>query len=736
MKKIIHKILKHKKITIIVAVIVLLVVLLTSTTVIINKTRENKEKQEIQEFEWEIYDVSGKTVYIEAIFRNEDGIKKVTYPEDETTKETFEVYPNGKGQIAIDLKLQDRVSYDFKLETETGETKILTLDCSVPRVKGNYKLVNGMYVNEPDVTEGFVKEKTRYLYLNEEQNLVPGNWITDEQPSNWYDYKNQKWGNVVVEDSGICTYYAWIPRYMYKVDTTNSVTGNERMDVKFINTYNEYIDGATGSVTTYEELVADGYQLPEAFTWKYKQTDMNLILPGYWITKYQLSDSGAYAINYNLTASKYTFDVKNFTNNVSTTATKYTYAINGKIVNESETLDDYSFTNAFPNGNNTINVTALNTNGEIVGSMTKQLELVEVNKPDLTGFDPNTTFYVYWDSNDNEHNETPISNEAPQDWYNYSYASWANIVTRNDGLETYYVWIPRYAYSLDQTSQRSNIKFIQGTGTNVDAGYAIPEAFTWDGKQIEGYWVTKYQLAIEASTPKVDAEIGTSVDTLTINEITGTIVSKAHTDEINVNYEYYINGRKLITVDDGDYMPYTFGGVKVGYTYIVNVILRNADTDEYLGAVTKKVLITEPNKPDLTGFAENSTYYVEYNIDDTGELTQVIGDNIKNDGSNIPENWYSYSDKVWANIVVTDGIVENGTITGATYTTYLTWMPRYEYRILTDRANTDTANRRTEVNFLSGTSTEVLAGYQIPEAFIWDGRQLPGYWITKYQLSN
>ena len=136
---------------------------------------------------------------------------------------------------------------------------------------------------------------------------------------------------------------------------------------------------------------------------------------------------------------------------------------------------DYDFINATPDQTNYINVTALNANGEIVGSMTKELELTEVNAPDLTGLDKDTTFYVYWDEEGNEHNEIPISMAPPEDWYNYSYAQWANIVTRNNGLEIYYVWIPRYQYSLDQTSQRSNIRFIQGTGTETYAGYSIPE---------------------------------------------------------------------------------------------------------------------------------------------------------------------------------------------------------------------------------------------------------------------
>ena len=738
MKKVIHKIVEHKKIAIIVAIITLLVVLLTSTTVIINKTRENKEKQEIQEFEWEIYDVSGKTVYIEAIFRNEDGLKKLTYPEDENTKEIFEVYPNGKGQIAIDLKLQDRVSYEFKLETETGEKKTYTLDCEVPRIKGNYKLVNGIYVNEPDISTGLDKDKTRYLYMDDNQNLVPGNWITHNEPSNWYDYNTQNWANVYTEDGGIENYLVWIPRYMYKVDTSNSVTGNERMDVKFINTYNEYIDGTTGKITTYEELVANGYELPEAFTWQYKETNMNLIIPGYWMSKYQLSDLGNYKINYNLKATKYTFDVADFTNNISTTAVKYTYAINGKIVNESETLSDYSFTNTTSDGNNIINITALNEKGSIVGSMTRQLELVDVNAPDLTGFDPNTTYYVYWDENENEHNEIPISQKAPEDWYNYSYSSWANIVTRNDGKENYLVWIPRYSYSLDQTSQRSNIRFIQGTGTNVEAGYEIPEAFTWvnnsgETVQISGYWMSKYQLSNE-TTAKVDTEIATDTDTLTINPLTGTLINDIQTNGTNVNYEYYINERKIMTANDGDTETYTFGGLKAGYTYIVNIILRDANTDKYLGAVTKKILITKINKPDLMGFDENMTYYVQHEIDEEGNLYAFVGDKIKNDGSNIPEDWYSYANKIWANIVVTDGQVVDGQIQNATTTNYLVWIPRYQYRL-------DGTNQRSNIKFIEGTSSQVETGYEIPEAFTWINNngetvQIPGYWMSKYQLSN
>lgn len=46
-----------------------------------------------------------------------------------------------------------------------------------------------------------------------------------------------------------------------------------------------------------------------------------------------------------------------------------------------------------------------------------------------------------------------------------------------------------------------NIKFIQGTSTETDNGYTIPDAFWWDsnnngqkdeGEQIKGFWAMKY----------------------------------------------------------------------------------------------------------------------------------------------------------------------------------------------------------------------------------------------------
>lgn len=717
----------NKKIVIIAIIMLLLAsfVIVISTQIIRQIRIKQLENKPLIEYETkEMIDIYNYKIIIK--FNSIDGIETIKYINQDSKE--VQLNCNGKMTVAIDYIAKDNTDYEFKIKEKDKKEKTEILHFEIPRIKGNYLLVDGIYVNAPDLS-GFEKGNTRYLYSNSQGNLVPGNWITDLEPENWYNYKNQKWANIYVESNGVESAYVWIPRYVYKVDTENSVTGNERMDVKFINTYNEYIDGTTGEKISWEELKEQGYQIPEAFMWQNKK-DEPLIIPGYWMSKYQLSELDEYKVNYSLAASKTTFNVSNFTNNVSDIASKYIYAINGKIVYESATLNDYSFINAIPNENNFINITALDTNGSIVGSMTKKFELTEANPPDLTGFDKDTTFYVYWDENGIEHNEIPISQEPPENWYNYTYSEWANIITRTNGLESYYVWIPRYQYLLDQTSERSNVQFILGTGTETYTGYQIPEAFTWGDngeKQLTGYWMSKYQLSTEEKVARVTAELSAGSNVIRVGEITGTALTT--TDEggnvVNVplKYEYYLNGNK-VHEGTNNAEKYVYTGLNENTTYTVNIIARNATTDDYVGAITQKIKTVEPYEPDLAGFDKDTTFYVIYNDDGTEKERISIN-------KGIPSNWYDYSNRKWANIVTT----ANGT------ESYFVWIPRYEYRILEDRENESLENKRTEVNFITTdiTNENATTGYQVPEAFTWGDNgevQLKGYWMSKYQLSE
>ena len=161
----------------------------------------------------------------------------------------------------------------------------------------------------------------------------------------------------------------------------------------------------------------------------------------------------------------------------------------------------------------------------------------------------------------------------------------------------------------------------------------------------------------------------------------------------------------------------------------INIIVRERNTDKYVGAVTQKVITKGINKPQFDGFVEDRTYYVLY--DNEGNMR--IGNKVKTDGSNIPNNWYDYADGKWANIVVTDGRIENGQIVDATTTSYFVWIPRYQYLL-------NPATQRANIKFIDGIGTDTEFGYKIPEAFTWingnETKQLYGYWISKYELSG
>lgn len=744
------KILKNKKllITLIVVAIVILILVISTTNIII-KRNTKKQKEEPYSFTYEVtsFVLDDDYLYtfnaLVVISDLETGIETVKYEQD--GKELV-INCNGKQRVGIDFSAKENVDYEFKItpKGKPEKTEILNIKRKTSGA-GTYKEINGIYVNTPFL-EDFNNIYTRYMYTNENDKLTPGNWIYDEEPDGWYDYKNGKWANVYVEAEGIENYYVWIPRYVYKIDAENSVAGNERMDVKFVDVYNTYKNAETGETISYKELLAQGYILPEAFEWGDGENDANLTqISGYWISKYQLSELTSYKMTFNMAVNKNSIVLSNFTNNVST-ATKYTYALNGKIVETKESLEDYIFENLEKNQRYIVNVTALSETGEILGSMTKILEPTEVNPPDLSGFDQDTTFYVYWDENGNEQNSIPIRNKEnePKEWYDYTFTQWANVVTRNDGLETYWVWIPRYQYSLNGTTQRSDIKFIIGTGTEVEPGYTIPEAFWWDknddGKeqedeQITGYWIAKYQMSAEETNPRMNVEMTAGSNAIHMQDITGTNI----TGKEGLIFEYYLNGEKQYVGEDAKEY-YTFTGLEKGKTYVINIIAREKESDKYIGAVTKKVKTISMNEPEVNKLSEaqiessggNQTYYVIYEEDNTTIKEYIPVE----EGANEPTNWYDYSISKWANILITDGTVNGNQITGATYTSYFVWVPRYQYKL-------NTTLQRTDVKFIEGTGPATEEGYTVPEAFWWDkndnniedeDEQLTGYWISKYQL--
>ena len=127
----------------------------------------------------------------------------------------------------------------------------------------------------------------------------------------------------------------------------------------------------------------------------------------------------------------------------------------------------------------------------------------------------------------NEPTETSIgtvveTNENDNEWYNYEEKKWANAKTEDGSM---WVWIPRYAYRINEENETVDVVFLQGTSDNyydengilkeakrcesvddiIDTteGFTVHPAFTdesmigyrnggWDS-EIEGIWVSKFE---------------------------------------------------------------------------------------------------------------------------------------------------------------------------------------------------------------------------------------------------
>ncbi len=136
----------------------------------------------------------------------------------------------------------------------------------------------------------------------------------------------------------------------------------------------------------------------------------------------------------------------------------------------------------------------------------------EYYAPDMTGFDKEHTYIELYDSTTDEFidekklsevNLNTINNEKK--WYDYQNNIWANIKTDAHDLESWWVWVPRYAYKIEITGV-IDIIYIdledkpinkEKYGEELPEGYTVHPAFKPSGtdgsKNLKGIWMSKYE---------------------------------------------------------------------------------------------------------------------------------------------------------------------------------------------------------------------------------------------------
>ena len=650
---------------------------------------------------------------------NEDFKNKIcTYHNDFyyiPINETKEIQNEVKWCFDVNVKVWGYDNYDDYIN-----------DINTP--KGEYVEKNGVYVCEPDLSS-FNKETTYYVTYDEEGNeTISPNIKNTTPPEDWYDYANNKWANIVTISDDMKAYWVWIPRYVYNIDEQANEKG--LVNIKFVDTKNNYIDYKTKQKTNYPDIAPtydeNGYQtnysLPEAFTWD-RGGEKQKELPGYWVSKYEISTTKIDAeFLFSMDINSITIQ-KADTSKVYTSVSSYDIYLNGEFLDNTKTLP-YTIPNLEPNTEYQISAVAKTSAGAVIGTIgaetvkTLEKNINELTAPDLTGFSKENTFYVQYNGDTISSESIPISQQQPSNWYDYANSMWANIVTVSqnktdnpihDNLRSYFVWIPRYEYKVKDRFSNIQIRFITKEQTTPTKGYQIPDAFTWQGQALSGYWVSKYEISeVEKNvgqfffTPKENSII---IEEVNIYDGTASSTSK---------YDIYVDD--ILNATNVS-IPYTISGLNANTQYQIRAVAKSS-TGTPLGKIEEEAVKTlETNiktltKPDLTGFNPNNTYYVTYDEEGNETRTPIT--------SSMPSNWYDYENSKWANIVTTNNGKE----------AYFVWIPRYEYKVKDRFSN-------IQIRFITKEQTTPSQGYQIPAAFTWDNyNNLQGYWVSKYEVSE
>ena len=166
-----------------------------------------------------------------------------------------------------------------------------TIDTNVSVLFSQYKTESVVTVNAP-----VLDENGMIPVVISDTGVVKTISKTD---SNWYNYKNREWANVILTTSGsrskylgtsgitvtqsdILAYYVWIPRYKYKIWTTGTSSSGKEQPV-------EVIFEAKEDEMTNGSAVGE-YRTHPAFWWDSDNNgvvDSNETLAGIWVGKFE-----------------------------------------------------------------------------------------------------------------------------------------------------------------------------------------------------------------------------------------------------------------------------------------------------------------------------------------------------------------------------------------------------------------------------------------------------------------
>ena len=198
---------------------------------------------------------------------------------------------------------------------------------------------------------------------------------------------------------------------------------------------------------------------------------------------------------------------------------------NNKKFDGSELEDGFALAGSFKN----------NTKKGIWGSKYEPSPKVETDTayyeyyiPDLSGLDKeNVYLQIYNKETDSFEKEvkastiTNLSQFASKNlWFDYENQIWANIRVEKNGLETWWVWVPRYAYNESGTNSDTDVIFVDINnkpidGSELPSGYVVAGSFK--DNQKKGIWGSKYEPSPTVVSKK-EPIFATSIDVTGIDK--------------------------------------------------------------------------------------------------------------------------------------------------------------------------------------------------------------------------
>lgn len=360
----------------------------------------------------------------------------------------------------------------------------------------------------------------------------------------FYNYAKQRWANILVENNDMKSYWVWIPRYCYKegdVSDVKFIDLNSTPDEGYI-VHSDFADGKKGIwASKYEPIQTANttvsnfpYYLPDLTGFNKDNTYIEVFNKEQ--NKFDetplknISDLNDFAkknnwFNYNeqVWANIKVYEPQSKTESWWVWIPRYAYSITGNNTSvifidlnnrplDGSTLpSNYIVHSAFEDGKKGIWVSKY----EPVQKISEVGATNHVNPPDLRGYNVDNTFIECYDSKNNTFKEQTLrsilsknsvinSNNVVErvdidyskikgTWYSYDKQIWANIKVKKDDVESWWVWIPRYAYNI--LNQETSIIFLDVNGNTLDGkplpSNYIPHSAFNDAK--EGIWVSKYE---------------------------------------------------------------------------------------------------------------------------------------------------------------------------------------------------------------------------------------------------